>query len=158
MFVRICLFALSLGFVSSTAIAADKIFDPASDPAKDLVVAEQTAAREHKNILLDVGGNWCGWCMLLDRTTHNEASLHTALEAQFVVLHVNWSPENPNEAFLRHYPKVDGYPHFFVLTANGKLLKSQSTDYFETDHTLAHGYNVEKLQRFLQQWSAAGAA
>jgi thiol:disulfide interchange protein len=143
---------------AAAQVPSDKPFDPARDPAQDLKAAEQIAQREHKHILLDAGGNWCGWCKVLDRSVHADAATTALLEKNFVVLHVNWSPENHNDAFFSHYPPVNGYPFFFILDAKGKLLKAQSTDAFETDHKLANGYDLARLRNFLQQWSPTGAA
>ena len=47
--------AVALG-VSISAFAADKLFDPTRDSNKDLHAAMEQAQREHKNILMDVGG------------------------------------------------------------------------------------------------------
>ena len=45
-------------------------------------------------------------------------------------LKVNWSKENKNEALLSKWPKIDGYPHLFVLDADGRLVHSQDTAKF----------------------------
>ncbi len=140
------------------AAQAHKPFDPTRDPAQDLAAAEKQAAAEHKNVLIDAGGNWCGWCMVLDKLMHSDAGLHDALEKHFVVVHANWSKDAPNDRFFAAYPKVNGYPYFFVVSPKGKLLTSQPTDSFEADHTLAHGYSVDRLKAFLQQWSPKGEA
>ncbi len=134
------------------ALAADKLFDPSRDAARDLAAAEQQAKAEHKNILLDVGGNWCGWCLVLDRFTHEQPELSSRLD-HFVVLHVNFSKENQNQSFLSQYPKPDGFPFFYVLSPEGKLLKAQPTDAFETDHKLADGYSAERLAAFFDRYS-----
>ncbi len=132
------------------AQAADKVFDPKRDPAQDLRAAETQAQAEHKNILMDVGGNWCPWCMLLDRTLAEDAELRELLQAHYVVLRVNWSRDNENVAFLRNYPKPAGYPAWYVLSAEGKLLKSEAdTSGLEADHKLGSGYNKDALRRFL---------
>src|ERR1700733_1005343 len=70
--------------VSAAAWAMDKPFNPASDPAKDLRAAMQRAQAEHKNILMDVGGNWCGWCLVLEETLHGDAELSALLEKNYV--------------------------------------------------------------------------
>lgn len=150
---RVLVAAAALLFASSAAFAAENIFDPTRDPAKDLAAAETQAKAEHKNILLDVGGNWCPWCHLLDKTLHENADLKSALETRFVVVHVNWSRENENAAFLSKFPKVDGYPFLFVLSPEGKLLHAQPTDPLETDHKLGGGYNLEAVREFLKKWS-----
>src|SRR5882724_544954 len=124
---KVLIAGLALAMLPGVSFAADKVvnkvankvFDPTSDAAKDLVAAKQQAKAEHKNILLDVGGNWCGWCLVLDKLTHQDAGLNAALEKGFVVVHVNYSEENKNEAFLKQFPKVDGFPHLFVLSADG---------------------------------------
>ena len=88
------------------AFATEKVFDPSRDPGKDLLAAEALAKAHHKNILLDVGGNWCPWCILLDRTLHEDPKLAAAMERTFVVVHVNWSLDNQNHDFLSRYPKA----------------------------------------------------
>jgi thioredoxin-related protein len=131
------------------AYAAEK-FDPKRDPAKDLAAAVTQARQEHKKIILDVGGEWCIWCHRLDDFIASEQGLHKLLEEHYVVLKVNYSEENQNKAFLSGFPKVDGYPHLFVLDQNGKLLHSQSTGDFES----GKGYSAAAFEAFLHKWAA----
>ena len=70
---------LAVMLVSAAAWAVEKPFNPASDPAKDLQVAMQRAQAEHKNILMDVGGNWCEWCLVLEETLHADPELNALL-------------------------------------------------------------------------------
>jgi thiol:disulfide interchange protein len=148
--------ALLTILVSAVAFAADKPFDPKRDPAQDLAAAEAQAQAAHKNILLDVGGNWCGWCLVLDRFVHEQPEVRARLD-RFVVVHVNWSMDNRNDAFLSRYGKPNAFPYYFVLSPEGKLLKAQSTDVFETDHKLGDGYSAEQLEKFFDRWSAPPA-
>jgi thioredoxin-related protein len=69
--------------VAHSALAADKLFDPGRNAAADLKSAEAQAQAQHKNILMDVGGNWCPWCLLLDRTLMENAQLHQDLEQNY---------------------------------------------------------------------------
>lgn len=135
------------------ALAASKAspgpFDPTRDPAKDLEAAKGEAKRSGRRILLDVGGNWCSWCRLMDRWFREHAAVREARDKAFVVVPVNFSPENTNGAFLSQYPKIDGYPHFFVLDADGKLVRDQSTGALEE----AHGYSQAKMSAFIAAWS-----
>lgn len=93
--------ATSLAVLSCAiaASAAEKLFDPSRDPAKDLHAAIEQARKEHKNILMDVGGNWCPWCILVNRTLTQDLKLDGLLEHNYVVLRVNFSTENENQAF-----------------------------------------------------------
>lgn len=145
---RVVAVAVALG-VSVSAYAVEKVFDPTRDSAKDLRAAIEQARTEHKNILMDVGGNWCPWCILLDRTLHDDPALHTLVEKNYVVLRVNFSRENENLNFLGTYPKAKGYPAWYVLSPKGKLLKAEDTSELEQTHNLDAGYNKETLKTFL---------
>ena len=144
--------ALMVLAVCGVARAAEKIFDPSRDPAKDLQAAINQAETEHKNILMDVGGNWCSWCMLLDRTLHEDAQLRGLLDKNYVVIHVNFSKDNENKDFLQKYPPPKGYPALYVLSSQGRLLKAETdTSELEGDHKLSGGYNKDALKSFLEK-------
>lgn len=145
----IAVLAVMVG-VSAVAWAADKPFDPTRDPANDLQAAMQRAQAEHKNILMDVGGNWCGWCLVLEKTLHDDPTLDGLLEKNYVVLHVNFSQENQNTPFLHNYPEAKGYPAWYVLSPQGRLLKAENTSELEATHDLREGYNKDALKRFLE--------
>jgi thiol:disulfide interchange protein len=136
---------------SVAAHATEKLFDPSRDSSQDLKVAIQKAEAEHKNILMDVGGNWCPWCLLLDRTLTEDADLHALLEKNYVLLHVNFSMDNQNQAFLGKYPPAKGYPAWYVLSPQGRLLKAEDTSALEQTHKLGAGYNKEALRKFLEE-------
>jgi thioredoxin-related protein len=126
-----------------------QLFDPSRDPQRDLWAAVDTAKAQHKRILLDVGGNWCGWCRLLDRSIADDKELSEFIATHFVVVRVNFSPDNTNTAFLSCFPEISGYPHFFVLHSDGTFLHSQSTDVLEA----GKGYDRRRLLQFLRRWS-----
>ncbi len=151
------LFALSLGtqvtFAQGTATSPAQAehpkFDPTRDPAKDIADAVKTAQKKNKRILLDVGGEWCGWCHKLDKFFIENLEAAKILKDKYIVVKVNFSQENKNEALLSKYPKINGYPHLFVLDKNGKLLHSLDTGLLETgDH-----HDPAKVIPFLQKWA-----
>ncbi len=146
-----------IGFVSQPIIKAQENkdnqsiikFDPARDPAKDLKVAIKEAKKSNKRILLDVGGEWCIWCHRVDSFFVANKDVNDFLHNNYIVVKVNYSKENKNEKFLSAYPKVTGYPHFFILDKKGKLLHSQNTGELEE----GKGYSIEKMKNFLKQWA-----
>ncbi len=107
-------------------------FDPARDAARDIRDAVAEARRSGRRVLLDVGGDWCIWCRRLDTLYAQHPDLRKFLDENFVVVKVNWSRENKNERVLSAYPRIPGYPHYFVLDAGGKLLHSQDTGLLES--------------------------
>ena len=125
------------------------IYDPARDPARDLTVAIADARRDGKRILLEIGGNWCGWCREFERFLRTDATLTQELHCAFVVVRVNVSPENSNARFLSAYPKVPGYPYLFVLDGAGTLLKAVDTD----DFLRGESYDRARLLAFVRKWS-----
>jgi thioredoxin-related protein len=124
-------------------------FDPQRDPFKDLKEAIVESQSTDKRIILDVGGEWCIWCRTLDAFLQDHSELYNYLHENFVVLKINYSKENKNEKFLSQYSKVAGYPHFFVLEKDGKLLYSENTSELEKDKS----YDAEKIMTFLKEWS-----
>lgn len=126
-------------------------FDPLRDPFKDLSSAVIEAEKTNKRILLDVGGEWCIWCHRLDSFFEQHADLRKYMNENFVVLKVNYSPENKNEKFLGQYPKIPGYPHIFILEKDGKFLHSQDTSKLEKKMS----YDADKIMSFLKEWSLA---
>jgi thioredoxin-related protein len=124
-------------------------YDEARDPAKDLQEAIAVATKTDKRILLEVGGDWCMYCNIMDQTFDSHPDLRKLRDTNYVTIKVNYSKENPNQAFLSKYPKIADYPHFFVLDSKGAFLYSQPTHPFE------HGkkYNVGKIESFLSKWA-----
>lgn len=124
-------------------------FDPLKDPAADLAAAVKTASADGRNIILDVGGEWCVWCVIMDKYFYDNADLAKMRDQNFIWLKVNMSEENENKAFLVKYPPIVGYPHLFVLNSKGEFLHSQDTAPLESEKS----YDRDKIVEFLKKWS-----
>lgn len=127
----------------------DVKYDTASDPSEDLQAAVSVAQKAGKNILLDIGGEWCIWCHRLDSLFRDNKDLAEYLKANYVPLKVNFSKANKNEKFLSQFPEIPGYPHLFVLDSNGKLIHSQDTRQLEEGKK----HSREKVFVFLRTWA-----
>jgi thioredoxin-related protein len=126
-------------------------FDPSRDAAADLAAAVSLAKSQGKRVLVEVGGEWCAWCHILDRFVSSNEEIRQLVDSHFIWLKVNYSPANKNEALLARWPKVKGYPHLFVLDDEGRLLHTQPTSELEA----GKGYDRKKMIRFLRQYSGA---
>ena len=124
-------------------------YDPKADPAVELQKTVAVAKESGKNILLDVGGEWCSWCHKLDAFFETNEDVSAFLLANYVPLKINMSKENKNEEFLSKLPKIEGYPHLVVLDPNGKLLHSQETGALEE----GKGHSHDKVLAFLKEWA-----
>jgi thioredoxin-related protein len=127
-------------------------YDPARDPAKDLDALVQQTKQDGRRILLVVGGEWCGWCHTLERYLKENAEIGGLWSKHYASLKVNYSTENKNEAFLKRYPHIPGYPHIYVLEKDGTFLHSQGTAELETGPS----YSAEKMRAFLTKWAPKG--
>ena len=65
-----------------------------------------------------------------------------------------WSPQNRNVALLSRWPRIEGYPHLFVLDGSGRLLHSQNTGRLED--TEGERYEKSKFLAFLRDHRPAG--
>ena len=135
----------------ATAVDLSAKFDPARDAAADVARAVAIAKSQGKRVIVDVGGEWCTWCHIMDRFIDANADIRSLIETRYVWVKVNYSKENRNEALLTRWPKVAGYPHLFVLDAEGSLVHSQNTSELEA----GRGYDVAKFTAFLHRWSGA---
>jgi thioredoxin-related protein len=127
-------------------------YDPARDPAKDLDALVQQTKQDGRRILLVVGGEWCGWCHTLERYLKENAEIGGLWSKHYASLKVNYSTENRNDAFLKRYPHIPGYPHIYVLEKDGTFLHSQGTAELETGPS----YSAEKMRAFLTKWAPKG--
>lgn len=126
-------------------------YDPGRDAAADVEQSLAEAQRTKRHVLLVVGGKWCSWCHIMDGYFKQHADVLKLREDNYVTVKVNFSPENENQALLAKYPEIPGYPHIFVLDAEGKLLHSQ----FTGDLEAGKSYDREKMVAFLRKWAPA---
>ena len=127
-------------------------YDPKRNATLDLAAAIKEAHRTHRNVLIEVGGDWCSWCHTLDKFFAAHPELVQLRDKNFVTLKVNYSDENQNKEVLSRYPEISGYPHIFFLDSHGKLLISQDTGVLESGRS----YNLEKFTTVLTNWGPKG--
>jgi len=151
---KLLLLAAMLGAAvlpSAAAQGLDARFDPRRDAAADVARAIAQAGAEGKRVIVDVGGEWCTWCHIMDRFIAAHDEVRTLIGADFVWVKVNYSPANKNEALLAAWPKVKGYPHLFVLDGAGRLIRSQASAALES----GNDYDKAKMLAFLRESRAA---
>ncbi len=125
------------------------LYSETADPNADIAAALQQARREHKRVLLDFGGDWCGDCQVLDIYFHQEPNLDL-LEKHFVIAHVWIGHMDRNLEIAARYgvPISHGVPALAVLTPGGKVLYSQATGEFADMRHM----EAESVTAFLNRW------
>ena len=147
--------AAVVGLFTPALFAAGKEIYPVPEQAPtDLAAALKTAAAEHKHLILDFGGNWCGDCQVLDIYFHDPAN-KPLLEANYLLVHINIGHMDRNQEIAERYqiPLKKGVPALAVLDEHGKLLYSQRNGEFEAMRRMEIG----SVTSFLLQWKPAHA-
>jgi thiol:disulfide interchange protein len=148
--------SLVLFLILSLAIQAQdtiKIYNPSADAKADLALAIKTAQEQNKHVLVQVGGNWCSWCIRLHGFFKSNIQIDSILKADYVRVMVNYSKENKNPEVLAGlgFPQRFGFPVLLVLDQEGHRLHTQDTGLLE----LEKGYDPEKIKRFLLEWTVS---
>ncbi len=125
------------------------IYTPGLDAHTEVKDALALAARQHKNVLIVFGANWCYDCHVLDLAFHRP-DLAGVLNRNYEVVHVDVGEGDKNQDIMEQYhvPMKKGIPALAVLAPSGKLLYSQQGGEFEKARSLA----PEDLLAFLNKW------
>ncbi len=126
------------------------IYDESVDGLKQIAAALETAAKEHKRVLLMFGANWCGWCHKLHTLFETDQSISDVLKANYVVVLIDVN-KGHNSAVDTRYgnPTQHGLPVIVILDADGKQLTTEDTGLLEEgDH-----HSPQKVLAFLKAWA-----
>jgi thiol:disulfide interchange protein len=144
----------ALLFLTAGVFAAAQnriIYSATADAHADIAQAIRTASQEHKRIILDFGGNWCGDCQVLDIYFHQPPN-DELLEKNFVVVHIDIGHMDKNVDVADKYdvPLKRGVPALAVLDSHGRLLYSQKNGEFEAMRRM----DPESVTDFLNRWKS----
>lgn len=76
---------------------AQQPYNPEADAQQDIKTAVANASENNHHVLLIIGGNWCPWCIKLNKYIKEEAEVAKALANDYEVVKVNYSKENKNK-------------------------------------------------------------
>lgn len=131
------------------------IYPAAAQARADLAAALQSAAQNHRHILLDFGASWCPDCQTIDRY-YRDPTNQPIVQANFILVRVNTDSgntrncRNANEDLAKQYgvPLDKGIPALAVLSDKGELIYSQRNGEFEDMRHL----KSSDLTTFLLRW------
>ena len=144
--------ALMLFGLAATA-QGQNLYNPEANAKEDVAKAVKQAKAENKHVFLQIGGNWCPWCIKFHNFVNDNAELKKLVENNFVTVKVNYSPENRNYPLLEEleYPQRFGFPVFLVLDGNGARIHTQNSGILEKDN----GYDIKLVTQFFNYWTPA---
>jgi thiol:disulfide interchange protein len=132
-------------------IVKKHIYSEIADPKADIAAGLAEARREHKRVILDFGGDWCGDCQVLDIYFHQPLN-GDLLEENFILVHVWVGHMDANIDVAAKYgvPINRGVPALAVLGADGKVLYSQATGEFADMRHM----DPNSVTEFLKKWKS----
>jgi thiol:disulfide interchange protein len=127
------------------------LYSAEADPKADIAAALKQASLEHKRVILDFGGDWCGDCQVLDIYLHQSPNLEL-FDKNFLLVHVDIGHFDKNIDITKKYdvPLKKGVPALAVLDSNGKLIYSQQAAEFGD---MRYMYPAS-VTDFLNKWKA----
>lgn len=131
------------------------IYDTKADGGKQITDAQTIAKREHKNVILQFGANWCGWCHKLHGLFQSNEDIASFLKENYVrvLIDVDMVDGKQHNADINQRygnPCRFGLPALVVLDADGRQLTTQDSGKLEEgDH-----HDPVKVLAFLKQWSS----
>jgi len=129
------------------------VYDESADAAADLAAALETAAKENTRVLIQWGGNWCGWCVKLHELFRTDRAVAQKLRYEYEVVTVDIGRWDKNTELAAAYGadiRGSGVPFLTVLDAAGNVLANQETGSLEEgDH-----HDPARVLAFLERYQA----
>jgi thiol:disulfide interchange protein len=123
------------------------LYPPVTEANADIAKGIAEARKEHKRVILDFGGDWCGDCQVLD-IYFNQQPNADLLAKNFVKVNVNIGHEDANLDVARRYGvPVQGVPALAVLDSHGKTLYSQNKEFSDMRYM-----EPNSVTDFLNKW------
>ena len=124
-----------------------QLYKTDANAVQDIRQALATASKQHKNVLLDFGGNWCLDCHVLDNAFH-QPRIAPLLNSNYVLVHVDVGQYEKNlDLAKKYHADLDkGVPSLAVLDAKGNVL------YATKDFERARVMSEDDVIQFLDRW------
>ena len=125
------------------------IFPGPESAQTDIKAALAQAKREHKRVIVDFGGDWCGDCQVLNLYFHQSPNAEM-LRKYYVLVDVNVGHIDTNLELGDKYGVVlkKGVPALAVLRPDGSVVYAQKSGEFENMRNM----NSESVTDFLNKW------
>lgn len=126
-------------------------FDADADADHDVASAFARARGEHKRVLIDLGGNWCGDCRVLAGIMELP-EMHAFLTRYFVVVTVDVGRFDKNLQIPARFGVLDslkGVPCVLIATPDGELVNRRNTEALQD----ARSMTPQAIADWLAQWA-----
>jgi thiol-disulfide isomerase/thioredoxin len=129
----------------------DHPYDETADADRAVDAALARAARDHKRVLIDLGGNWCADCRILAGIM-DLPEVAAFLNAHYEIVSVDVGRFNKNLQIPARYgitQRLEGVPSVLIVTPDGKLV--------DRDHIAALADARSMTPQAIADWLASWA-
>ena len=143
---------LSLASLADLPVVTRHPYDENADADKAVAAAFARARKSHKRVLIDLGGNWCGDCLVLANLMELP-ELKSFLRAHFEMVSVDVGRFNKNLQVPARFgitKRLDGVPSILVVEPDGKTLVDAGNISALAD---ARHMTPQGLADWLAQWA-----
>ncbi|HUJ03297.1 MAG TPA: thioredoxin family protein [Rhizomicrobium sp.] len=126
-------------------------YDPGADANADVEAAFAKARTEHKRVLIDLGGNWCGDCRVLAGVMALP-EVRRFLDAHYIVVDVDVGRFDRNLQIPARFgitQRLEGVPSILVADPDGKLIDAGHVSALAD----ARSMTPQALADWLAQWT-----
>ncbi|WP_051945256.1 thioredoxin family protein [Streptacidiphilus rugosus] len=129
-------------------------YDGTRNATADIKAALAASAKDHREVLLDFGANWCPDCVALDALFRSPGVMPLVQKNYRVVaIDVGKFDHNLDVASAYVNLNTSGIPALVVLTADGKVRTATNDGAFSNARTM----DAAQVSAFLTRWSAGDA-
>lgn len=140
------------------AAPAHPVYDEAADAKQQIAETVSRARKENRRVLIQWGGNWCSWCILLHDLMASDPKIKRELMYEYDVVAIDIGKFNKNMDLAAAYGadlKTSGVPYLTVLDAEGKVVANQETGSLEAKDSPKPAHEPESVLKFLTDHQAA---
>ena len=110
------------------------------------------ASQSHRQVLCQMGGDWCKWCRKLNEEIAADSALSQFIDDNYVYIRVLYNgKDDPTSQELDerlHNASRFGFPVWVILNGKGEVVHIQNTEYLES----GFGYDHTRIQGCLEDW------
>ena len=135
---------------STTAQALPDGYDATRNAKADIQAALATAVKQHREVLIDFGANWCPDCKSLDAMFHSP-QVEPLLQKDYLVVAVDVRQFDHDIDLAEQYVdlQTSGIPALVVLQSNGTLRTATNDGSFSNARSMDAG----QVSTFLNRWA-----
>ncbi|MDE2182180.1 MAG: thioredoxin family protein [Alphaproteobacteria bacterium] len=145
--------ALSISDLKALPVVERTPYDEAANAKADVDAAFARARKSHKRVLIDMGGNWCGDCIVLANLMQlPEMKRFLAAHFEIVTVDVGRFDKNldiPARFGVADKLKSGGVPSIIIAEPDGKMVNKTDLSALED----ARHMSPQAIAAWLAQWA-----